>query len=64
MVTSAYGDLSKLERFFEGNYHRPHDDLNQKIELGGAAEDVTFHVALGRWFADSRRIPKRSDPGR
>jgi hypothetical protein len=64
MVTSAYGDLSRLERFFEGNYHRPHDDLNQAIELGGAAEDVAFHVALGRWFADSRRVPKRSDPGR
>ncbi|WP_309140974.1 M20/M25/M40 family metallo-hydrolase [Novosphingobium sp. G106] len=64
MVTSAYGDLSKLEHFFEGNYHRPHDDLNQKIELGGAAEDVAFHVALGRWFADSRRVPKRTNPGR
>ena len=64
MVTSAYGDLSRLERFFEGNYHRPRDDLDQKIELGGAAEDVTFHVALGRWFADSRKVPKRSDPGR
>ncbi|HEX8057617.1 MAG TPA: M28 family peptidase [Novosphingobium sp.] len=64
MVTSAYGDLSKLEHFFEGNYHRPHDDLNQKIELGGAAEDVAFHVALGRWFADSRRVQKRTNPGR
>jgi hypothetical protein len=57
MVTSAYGDLSRLEAFFESNYHRPHDDLSQKIELGGAAEDVAFHIALARWFADPRRVP-------
>jgi hypothetical protein len=57
MVTSAYGDLTRLEKFFEGNYHRPSDDLRQTIELGGAAEDVAFHVALGRWFADLRRVP-------
>ncbi len=61
MVTSAYGDMARLEHFFEGNYHRPRDDLSQPIELGGAAEDVTFHVALGRWFADSRRVPKRTE---
>jgi Zn-dependent M28 family amino/carboxypeptidase len=59
MVTSAYGELSRLETFFEGSYHRPGDDLKQAIELGGAAEDVAFHVALGRWFADPRRVPKR-----
>lgn len=59
MVTSAYGDVARLEKFFEGNYHRPKDDLSQQIELGGAAEDVAFHVALGRWFADPRRVPKR-----
>ena len=63
MVTSAYGELSRLEAFFEGNYHRPHDDLSQKIELGGAAEDVAFHVALARWFADTRRVPRPSDNG-
>ena len=64
MVTSAYGDLSRLEKFFEGNYHRPSDDLTQKIELGGAAEDVAFHVALGRWFADARRVPLRARPAK
>lgn len=57
MVTSAYSDLSKMEAFFEGSYHRPSDDLSQRIELGAAAEDVLFHVALTRWFADSRRVP-------
>jgi hypothetical protein len=64
MVTSAYGDLTRLEKFFEGNYHRPSDDIKQPIELGGAAEDVAFHVALARWFADSRRVPLRADGGK
>lgn len=64
MVTSAYGDLARMEKFFEGNYHRPKDDLSQPIELGGAAEDVAFNVALGRWFADPRRVPKRAEGGK
>ena len=57
MVTSAYSDLKKMEAFFEGAYHRPSDDLSQTIEIGGAAEDVAFHVALVRWFGDARRVP-------
>ena len=61
MVTSAYGDMTRLEAFFEGGYHRPKDDLSQKIELGGAAEDVAFQVALGRWFADLRRVPRQGE---
>jgi hypothetical protein len=64
MVTSAYGDLTRLEKFFDGNYHRPSDDLKQPIELGGAAEDVAFHVALARWFADTRRVPVRAEGGK
>ncbi|HVR91589.1 MAG TPA: M28 family peptidase [Novosphingobium sp.] len=57
MVSSAYGDIARIERFFDGDYHRPSDGLRPDIELGGAAEDVAFHVALGRWFADPRRVP-------
>lgn len=64
MVTSAYGDMARLEKFFEGSYHRPKDDLAQTVELGGAAEDVAFHVALGRWFADLRRVPRRPATGK
>jgi hypothetical protein len=59
MVTSAYADLKKMESFFDGDYHRPSDDLKRPIELGGAAEDVLFHVALVRWFADIRKVPSR-----
>jgi len=57
MVTSAYADLKKIEAFFDSDYHRPTDNPTPQIELGGAAEDVQFHVALTRWFADSRRVP-------
>ena len=40
MVTSAYGDLRRLETFFDTDYHRPSDVVKPGIELGGAAEDV------------------------
>jgi hypothetical protein len=56
MVTSAYADSARIEAFFEGPYHRPADNLKNGIELGGAAEDVAFHVALGRWFGDARKV--------
>ncbi len=57
MVTSAYGDLARMERFFDTDYHRPNDVFKSSIELGGAAEDVAFLVALGRWFGDVKRVP-------
>ncbi len=57
MVESAYGDLPRLEHFFNTDYHRPSDDLKHPIELGGAAEDVDFYVALARWFGDIRKVP-------
>ena len=60
MVTSAYADLRRIERFFDGDYHRPSDDLKHGLELGGAADDVMFQVALGRYFADARRVPPPS----
>lgn len=56
MVSSAYADTARVEAFFEGPYHRPADNLSRTIELGGAAEDVAFHVALARWFGDVRRV--------
>lgn len=59
MVSSAYSDLTRIEAFFEGAYHRPSDDLRQPLELGGAAEDVAFHVALARYFGSARNVPAR-----
>lgn len=57
MVTTAYGDLKRLEAFFDRDYHRPTDVVKPEIELGGAADDVGFLVQLGRWFADPRKVP-------
>ena len=57
LVSSAYGDIARIERFFEGDYHRPSDGVKPTLELGGAAEDVAFHVALVRWFGDVRKVP-------
>ncbi len=57
MVTTAYGDLTRLEGYFDKDYHRPSDVVKPGLELGGAAEDVAFLVQLGRWFADVRRVP-------
>ena len=57
MVTSAYGDLKRVERFFDSDYHRPGDRVKPTLELGGAAEDVAFYVALARWFGDPRKVP-------
>ena len=56
MVTSAYGELERIRKFFDTDYHRPGDDLNLRIELGGAAQDVEFHVALVRWLGDAARF--------
>jgi hypothetical protein len=57
MVTSAWSDPVKIEAFMEGDYHRPSDQYRPEIELGGAAEDVAFHLALVRWFATPKRVP-------
>lgn len=57
MITSAYGEIARLEHFFDTDYHRPSDVVKPGIELGGAAEDVALHVALVRWFADTHSYP-------
>jgi hypothetical protein len=56
MVTSAYGELARMREFFDTLYHRPGDDLDRPIELGGAGEDVAFDVALVRWLADPEKF--------
>jgi hypothetical protein len=57
LISSAYGDIARMELFFDGDYHRPSDGVKPTLELGGAAEDVLFHVALVRWFADLKKVP-------
>lgn len=59
MVTTAYGELERMRAFYEGDYHRPSDDLSRALELGGAAQDVRMLTALGRRFGDLRKVPAR-----
>ncbi len=57
MVSSSWSDPARVERFMDTDYHRPTDTVKQSIELGGAADDVNFLVALARWFSDPKRVP-------
>jgi hypothetical protein len=59
MVSSAWGDIAVVERFMDTDYHRPTDVVKPDLELGGAADDVDFLVALTRWFGDVKKVPKR-----
>jgi hypothetical protein len=59
MVSSSWSDLARVERFMDTDYHRPTDVVKPGIELGGAADDVVFHVALVRWFADLKKVPAK-----
>lgn len=56
MVTTAYGQIERMRAFFDGDYHRPSDDLSHALQLGGTVADVKMLTALGRWFADPRRV--------
>lgn len=53
MVGGSFSDMKLLQEFLAGDYHGPGDELTDKTELGGAAEDADLHVALGRVFADT-----------
>ena len=57
MISSSWSDIALVEKFMEGDYHRPGDQVSRGLELGGAADDVEFLTALGRWFADPRKVP-------
>ncbi|MCJ2185324.1 M28 family peptidase [Novosphingobium beihaiensis] len=60
MVTTAYGKIGLMRAFFDGDYHRPSDDLvhlSHPLQLGGEVEDVKMLTALGRWFADPAKVP-------
>ncbi len=51
MVSSAFGDLDRFDRFVDDRYHRADDEADSRLEVGGAADDVELHVALVRHFA-------------
>ena len=60
MVGGSFADMAKLQAFLGGPYHKPNDDLDRPIELGGAIEDTELMIALGRKLAD----PKKYRPER
>jgi Peptidase family M28 len=55
MVGGSFADLDLMQKFLGSDYHGPNDELTDKTELGGAAEDADLHIALGRYFADTRK---------
>lgn len=60
MVSSSWSDIARIERFMDGDYHRPGDKVKPDLELGGTVDDVHFLVALARWFADPRKAPAKA----
>lgn len=57
MVSTAYADTKRLDRFMAERYHKPGDEFSEHLELGGAVDDVNMLVALTQEFADPRRWP-------
>ena len=68
MVSSAYSDQARLDKFMDERYHRP-TDVAPQVEYGGMAEDVLLQVELARYFADVHRfagppVPRQDGPVR
>ncbi len=55
MVGGSFADLDLMQKFLGSDYHGPNDELTDKTELGGAAEDADLHIALGKYFASSKK---------
>lgn len=60
-VTSAFADPAALDEFIRTRYHKASDEAD-KVELGGAAQDLLLHVALVRHFANVKSWPGRAEP--
>lgn len=60
MITSAFADENLLNVFINGVYHDVSDQLNDDLQLGGAAADANFHVSLGRYFASTVTFPQKA----
>lgn len=57
LVGGAFADLNLMQKFMGSDYHGPDDELTDRIELSGAAEDADLHVALGKYFASIKKYP-------
>ncbi len=55
MVGGSFADPVRLENFLGSLYHGPDDELTSQTDLSGAREDADLHVALGEYFASTRK---------
>jgi hypothetical protein len=63
MVGGSFSNMSHLNGFLEGPYHKPEDQPGGRILLDGAAEDANLTAALARRLADPsvyRRVPAQA----
>jgi Zn-dependent M28 family amino/carboxypeptidase len=52
MVGGSFSDMTRLNAFLGGRYHKPDDQVDGQLVLDGAAEDASLTVALARRLAD------------
>lgn len=57
MIGGSFADMPLLQAFLGNHYHGPDDELTDETDLGGAAQDADLHVALGKYFASTRKQP-------
>lgn len=55
LVGGSFADMDLMQKFLGSEYHGPDDELNDKIELGGAAEDADLHIELGKYFSNVKK---------
>jgi hypothetical protein len=55
MVGGSFANPVRLENFLGSLYHGPDDELTSQTDLSGAREDADLHVALGEYFASTRK---------
>jgi hypothetical protein len=61
IVGGSFSDMAKLNAFRSGSYHKAADNLVPEVELGGAAEDATLLVTLGRELGDPVLYARSAD---
>lgn len=64
MVGGSFSNMTLLNAFLSGRYHKPDDQADDRLVLDGAAEDANLTVALARRLADPAqyRRPPRPAP--
>ncbi|MFT6009429.1 MAG: hypothetical protein ACI9TB_002669, partial [Parasphingorhabdus sp.] len=53
----------RVKAFINGPYHDVSDEVNDSLELTGAAADANFYVALGRYLSSTGTYPGKATSG-